>query len=267
MKKFLVTGSLIIFSLCLGLGIYFFAPISSMVLEQFDFKGKLTLEDAEAAVQTAGYTPLYSWYVVEDFTPEIVVMSMVNGTEEKIPVHAFKGTILKENLDSVTTTAVLQKNVVSPNNTTELDDELFAKIVERFPVFEVSAVENKKEWGEELTYVYLWVDEHYIQISFDAKTKELVEINERFWQKKDNNGTTDFEPPVISITYPVDGAIFPHDTASIEVLADVTDNTDPNPIIEGTGTFQLVDGLNIIIVAASDSAGNASSEFVIIERE
>ncbi len=74
-------------------------------------------------------------------------------------------------------------------------------------------------------------------------------------------------PPQITITYPFDGQVFPANTSEITVTANVTDDSDPVPIVEGLGTISLQKGFNPIIVTAVDSEGLASYQFVVVERQ
>lgn len=74
-------------------------------------------------------------------------------------------------------------------------------------------------------------------------------------------------PPTINILSPQDGDVFPANIQTVEVKAQVTDDTDPNPIVEGLGRFVLKPGFNAIIVTAVDKEGNASHEFIVIQQE
>lgn len=75
------------------------------------------------------------------------------------------------------------------------------------------------------------------------------------------------DAPTIDIVYPRDGAIFDANTTVIDVKAHVTDDNDPAPMVEGIGPFTLQKGYNAITVIAVDQDGNASHQFVIVERK
>lgn len=73
--------------------------------------------------------------------------------------------------------------------------------------------------------------------------------------------------PQINILYPANGQIFSADTATIVVKAQISDRTDPNPIVSGVGAFALQPGYNAIVVAAVNKDGHASSRYVIVKRQ
>ncbi len=73
--------------------------------------------------------------------------------------------------------------------------------------------------------------------------------------------------PVVQITSPEDGAVFPYDTEKVNITAKVSDNLDRNPNIEGTGKQDLDVGINVFFVTAIDDVGNFTMESVSVTRE
>ncbi len=180
MNKYLKKALLFFPSVLVGFGLYYFAPLSSIILEKAQWGGKMTIQEAKDKVAVSGWIPLYGWYQVKGLRPTIVVMVKKDGVKEKRIVNM---------------------------------------------------------WGQ------------------DTGEKKVV--------KKKLIDTT---APVVKIIWPVDEEQFENTTTEITVQVEVTDDVDPNPTVSGDGKFVLKAGWNVILVSATDAAGNFASQSIIVHR-
>lgn len=253
---------LVLISIVLGLIIFYSAPLSSVILENFDFQGKVSRTTAEDTIATTGVTPLYSWYSLDGIQPVIIVMGEFEDRTGKSQVDAFSGEILESDIIDY---AKNYKPTVTPNP--RLDDVVYQKLVEIFPLFEYVSSDTKSENGTDLLVLDLWVNNHFAEVIFDATTEEVLKVQEEYWKTKGSlEAPQDTTPPVITLSYPNNTMVLSHLQKTINVQAEVVDDTDPSPEVRGTGEFVLQDGFNKIIVVAVDASGNASSAFVVVQR-
>lgn len=263
MKHYIQKLFLVIIAISVGFIVYYYIPIASVILENLDFKNKLSLEDAEAIISETTVDPLYSWYSIQGITPVIEVMGEYEGRTGESTIQAFSGEILNSDIIEYAQQHPLDL-VPNPG----IEESLYQKLITVFPTFELIDSSIVTENDAVLVNLYLWVDNHYTQVVFDQNSSEILEIHEKYWKTKNSSlsQNEDVTPPVITITYPTPNMVVPHSTNLLDVVATAKDNTDSSPTIIGTGTYTLQDGFNKIIVVAIDDHQNASSKFIIVER-
>ena len=106
--------------------------------------------------------------------------------------------------------------------------------------------------------------EEVFRLILEKQTGEILyEGSKKKWYPEVT--VNDTQAPELEILFPEDGQVFQID--EIEVHASATDDIDEEVLIEGTGTFKLEPGFNTIILTATDKAGNAVSEFVVVEKK
>ncbi|QQS59600.1 hypothetical protein IPN35_01805 [Candidatus Peregrinibacteria bacterium] len=75
----------------------------------------------------------------------------------------------------------------------------------------------------------------------------------------------DTKPPYVHILSPEKWGVYT--TNIVQVQAEVIDDQDTNPQIQGVGTFHLQSGFNTIVVTATDKSGNVGSDYTIVEQK
>lgn len=85
-----------IFAVTVGFFVFYFAPLSSIVMQYITWEGKMTVQEGVNILKDKGYNAMYGWYQVKEFRPTVVVAVKKDDKTLKIPVDMLNGRILDE---------------------------------------------------------------------------------------------------------------------------------------------------------------------------